>query len=159
MYGQSGVGGGHIDLIVAAAGGKSAEGMEKHGLSGGGKACGHTGAVGLGDSGFEGTVRIVGPQLLGVDAAHQVAGHIADGLVLRHHVIEGQSEGIPAGAGILFVFANDFDLHGYAPLSVFDISQSLLRGGQSFGPNIFLGLRGVLALGLGKDGALALDGV
>lgn len=60
-------------------------------------------------------------------------------------------------AEIIGVAQNTF--HGYAPLSVFDISQSLLRSSQSFGPNIFLGLRGVLALGLGKDGALALDGV
>ena len=133
--------------------------MEENLLAGGGETRRHTGGVALGDAGLKGPVGIVLPQPLGVDAAHQVAVHIADGLVLCHHVIEGQSEGIPAGAGILFVFVNDFDLHGYAPLSVFDISQSLLRSSQSFGPNIFLGLRGVLALGLGKDGALALDGV
>lgn len=47
---QAGVGGGHIDLVVDAAGGEGAEGVEIHLLAGGGKAGADAGGVGLGDA-------------------------------------------------------------------------------------------------------------
>ena len=66
--------------------------MEENLLAGGGETRRHTGGVALGDAGLKGPVGIVLPQPLGVDAAHQVAVHIADGLVLRHHLVQGQAE-------------------------------------------------------------------
>ena len=111
MDGQTGISGGHIDLVVAAAGGEGAEGMEEHLLAGSGQTGGYASGVALGNAGLEGPVRVVFPQLLGVDAAHQVAVHIDDGLVLRHHFIQCQSQRVTAGAGVLFMLSNYFYTH------------------------------------------------
>ena len=50
MHRQIGIGGGHVDLVIDAAAGKGAEGVEIHLLAGGGKACADPGGVGLGDA-------------------------------------------------------------------------------------------------------------
>ena len=84
---QIGIGGGHVDLVIDAAAGEGAEGVEIHLLASGGKTCAHTGGVGLGDARLIGPVGVGGHQLLGVDAAHQVAVHVAHGLVRGHHVL------------------------------------------------------------------------
>ena len=108
---QARVGGGHIDLVIDAAAGEGAEGVEIHLLAGGGKACAHTGGVGLGDARLIGPVGVGGHQLLGVDAAHQVAVHVAHGLVRGHHVLQRQGDGVPAGAAVLFMLGDQFPFH------------------------------------------------
>ena len=96
--------------------------MEEDLLAGGGQTRGHAGGVALGDAGLKGPVGIVLPQPLGVDAAHQVAVHIADGLVLRHHLVQSQGETVPAGPGVLFMLANQFHIHCAHPPQAFLIS-------------------------------------
>ena len=111
MHRQIGIGSGHVNLVIDTAAGEGAESVEIHLLAGGGQTGAHTGGVGLGDACLIGPVGISCQQLLGVDAAHQVAVHIAHALVGGHPVLQRQGKGVTAGAAVLFMLGDQFQFH------------------------------------------------
>ncbi len=156
---QARVGGAHVDLVIAPAAGEGAEGVEENLLPRGGQARGHAGGVPLGDARLKGPVGVILDQLLGIDAAHQIAVYIHDALVLGHQLVQGQSQAVPAGPGILFMLANQFHIHfSHPPLSVLRGFQLFFGSGDGLQPLLLLGLGGVVVLGLRKRRALALAG-
>ena len=156
---QARIGGAHVNLVIAPAAGEGAEGVEEDLLPRGRQARGYARGVALGDACLESPVGVVFHQHFRVDAAHQVAVHIDDALVLAHQLVQGQSQAVPAGPGVLFVLANQFHIHfSHPPLCVLRGFQLFFGSGDGLLPLLLLGLGGVVVLGLGEGRALALAG-
>jgi len=96
--------------------------MEEYLFSGGGQTGGNTGGITLGNTGLKGAVGIVFEKLLRIDAAGQVTVHIANGLVLGHHFVQGQGQRVAAGAGVLFMLSNQFYAHLSHPPQAFSMA-------------------------------------
>ena len=111
IYRQPCIGGGHIDLVVDPTAGECTEGVQIHLFTRSGQACAYTGGVGLGNARLIGAVGISRQQLLGVDTAHQVAVHITDVRILRHHILQRQCHGITAGSAVLFMLSDQLHFH------------------------------------------------